>query len=49
MSKKVKLFHKEIEVKVLLEVLAVYAILALAFTGIYYLKPTITGFAVSNV
>ncbi|MCH8003652.1 MAG: hypothetical protein IH934_03385 [Nanoarchaeota archaeon] len=44
MSRKVKLFNKEIEVKVLLEVLAVYAILALVLTGIYYLEPTITGF-----
>src|SRR3989338_8045314 len=44
MSKKVKLFHKEIEVKVLLEVLAVNVILALLIIGIYFLEPAITGF-----
>ena len=44
MSKKVNLFHREVEVKVLLEVLAVYAILAIVLTGIYYLEPAITGF-----
>ena len=45
MDKKIVLSNKEIKVKVLLEVLAVYAILALVFTGIYYSEPAITGFA----
>ena len=44
MGKKVNLFHREIEVKVLLEVLGVYGVLALVLVGAYYLEPTITGF-----
>src|SRR3989338_505678 len=44
MGKKIELFHREIEVKVLLEVLAVYAIVALILTGAYYFEPAITGF-----
>ena len=46
MGKKIKLFHREIEVKVLLEVLAVYVILAFVLTGLYYLEPRVTGFAI---
>lgn len=46
MGKKIKLFHREIEVKILLEVLAVYVILAFVLTGLYYLEPTVTGFAI---
>jgi len=45
MGKKIILSHKEVEVKVLLEVLAVYIILVLVLTGLYYFEPTITGFA----
>jgi glycerophosphoryl diester phosphodiesterase len=44
MRKKVHIFHREIEVKVLLEVLAVKIILALILAGVYLLEPTITGF-----
>ena len=44
MGKKIELFHRKVEVKVLLEVLAVHGILALVFVGVYYLEPTITGF-----
>ncbi len=44
MGKKINLFHKKIENKILLKVIAVYAVLALALTGLYYLEPTITGF-----
>jgi hypothetical protein len=40
---------KKTENKVLLELIAVYAVLALALTGVYYLDPIITGFAISNV
>ena len=46
MGKKIELFHREIEVKVLLEVLAVYVILAFVLTGLYYLEPAVTGFAI---
>ena len=46
MGKKIKLFHREIEVKILLEVLAVYVILAFVLTGLYYLEPEVTGFAI---
>ena len=46
MGKKVNLFHREIEVKVLLEVFAVYGVLALVLVGAYYLEPKITGFAI---
>ncbi|MEK6876153.1 MAG: hypothetical protein AABX63_01985, partial [Nanoarchaeota archaeon] len=35
---------EEVEVKLLLEVLAVYAVLALALVGVYYIGPAITGF-----
>jgi len=41
---KVRLAHEEIEVKAFLEVLGVYAILALVLVGVYYLEPAITGF-----
>ncbi|MCH8329076.1 MAG: hypothetical protein IIB81_01640 [Nanoarchaeota archaeon] len=44
MGKKINLFHREIEVKVLLEVFAVYGVLALVVVGMYYLEPAITGF-----
>ncbi len=37
--------HNRTEVKIFLEVLGVYAILALALAGAYYLGPQITGFA----
>ena len=45
MGKKIILSHKEVEVKVLLEVFAVYVILVLVLAGLYYFEPTITGFA----
>lgn len=45
MGKKIMLPHREVEVKILLEVLAVYAVLALALVGIYYIEPAITSFA----
>ncbi len=48
MAKKVNLFHREIEVRVLLEVLAVYVVLASVLVGIYYLEPNITGFAIAT-
>ena len=41
---KIKLSHTEVEVKLFLEVLGVYAVLAMALVGIYYLEPVITGF-----
>ena len=44
MGRKIKLSHEEIEVKAFLEVLGVYAILALVLVGVYYLEPAITGF-----
>lgn len=44
MTRKIKLSHTEVEVKLFLEVLGVYGILALALVGIYYLEPAITGF-----
>lgn len=40
---KIKISHTEVEAKALLEVLAVYCILALALIGAYYLGPAITG------
>ena len=40
--------HAEIEEKIVIELIAVYAILALMLTGIYYFEPSITGFAVLN-
>ena len=43
MRKKISIFHKEVEVKVLLEVLAVKIILVLILAGVYLLEPTITG------
>ncbi len=48
MGRKIILSHREVDVKVFLEVLAVYAVLALVFTGFYYLEPNITGFAVKD-
>ncbi|MBW2976485.1 hypothetical protein KY347_03500 [Candidatus Woesearchaeota archaeon] len=48
MGKKINLFHRKIEVKLLLEVLGVYAVLALALTGMYYLEPRLTGFAAAE-
>lgn len=45
MGKKIKLSHKEVEVKVFLEILAVYFVLAAALVGVYYLGQKITGFA----
>ena len=45
-GKKIILSNREVEVKVFLEVLAVFSILILVFIGIYYLEPKITGFAV---
>ena len=44
MTRKIKLSHTEVEVRLFLEVLAVYGVLALALVGIYYLGPAITGF-----
>jgi len=41
---KIKLSHTEVEHKLFLEVLGVYAVLAMALVGIYYLEPVITGF-----
>ena len=45
MNRKGELFRKEVELKFLLQVLVVPIIFALMFTGIYFLEPTITGFA----
>ena len=44
MAGKIKLSHEEVDVKLFLEVLGVYAILALVLIGAYYLEPAITGF-----
>ena len=41
---KIKLSHTEVEVKLFLEVLGVYAVLAMVLVGIFYLEPVITGF-----
>jgi len=41
---KIKLSHTEVEHKLFLEVLGVYAILAFVLVGAYYLEPAITGF-----
>ena len=48
MGRKIKLSHEEVDVKLFLEVLGVYAILALALAGAYYLEPAITGFAAAE-
>ena len=45
MAGKIKLSHEEVDVKLFLEVLGVYAALALLLIGAYYLEPAITGFA----
>jgi len=44
MAGKIKLSHEEVDVKLFLEVLGVYAILAFVLAGVYYLGPAITGF-----
>lgn len=44
MAGKIKLSHEEVDVKLFLEVLGVYAILAFVLVGVYYLEPAITGF-----
>ena len=44
MTRKIKLPHEEVEVKLFLEVLGVYGVLALVLIGAYYLEPAITGF-----
>src|SRR3989338_8094512 len=44
MAGKIKLSHEEVDVKLFVEVLGVYAILALVLIGAYYLEPAITGF-----
>jgi len=48
MTIKIKLSHTEVEVKLFLEVLGVYAVLASVLVGIYYLEPVITGFATAD-
>ncbi len=45
MDKRLKMLHTEADVKAFLEVLGVYAVLALVLIGAYYLGPAITGFA----
>ena len=42
---KIKLSHNEVDVKLFLEVVGVYVILALILAGAYYIEPAITGFA----
>jgi len=42
--RKVKISHHEVDVKLFLEIMAVYGILAIALAGVYLLEPTITGF-----
>ncbi len=44
MARKIKLSHEEVEVKLFLEVMGVYVVLALLLVGAYYLGPTITSF-----
>ncbi len=44
MGRKIKLSHTEVDVKLFLEALAVFGILALVLVGVYYLEPAITGF-----
>ncbi len=44
MGRKIKISHREIEVKAFLEVLGIYLVLALALVGVYYLGPMVTGF-----
>ena len=41
---KIKLLHNEADVKLFLEVIGVYAILALILAAAYYMEPSITGF-----
>ena len=48
MGRKIKIFHTEVEIKLLLEVLGVYVILALVLAGMLYLEPTITGFVAAD-
>ena len=45
---KILVSHKETDVKVFLEVLAVYVIFLAMFVGASFLSPNITGFAVMN-
>ena len=49
MGRKIILSHREVEVKIFLEVLAVFAILIIALAGISKLEPGITGFAVMPI
>jgi len=42
--RKIKLSHEEVEVKLFLEVIGVYMVLALLLVGAYYLEPAITSF-----
>src|SRR3989338_6772180 len=44
MAGKIKLSHNEVDVKLFLKVLGVYAVLAFVLIGVYYLGPAITGF-----
>ncbi len=44
MAGKIKLSHEEVDIKLFLEVLGVYAVLAFVLIGVYYLGPAITGF-----
>lgn len=44
MPRKIILFHREIETRILTEALAVFSIFALLLAGIYVLEPAITGF-----
>jgi len=46
LKRKVKISHEEVELKKLLEGLAVFVLLALVLAGIYVIEPTITGFIV---
>jgi len=48
MTRKIKISHTEVEVKLFLEVLGVYAVLASVLVGIYFLEPVITGFATAD-
>ena len=43
-QKKIKISRKEVDAKLFLEVLGVYAVLALIVLGAYYIAPGITGF-----
>ena len=46
--RKIKISHHEVDVKLFLEIMAIYVILISVLTGVYLLEPTITGFITAS-